>query len=140
MFSSQIWDLEFICCFRARCFQILNKCGHFEWIETYAQRVEQIQGYNDSLPVDSNGAATRELPSVGVENLGSSDIGADRDMRRVARNGELLAESELSQELRKIKKHLKEMIDLQKQGNIIACGFYCCIIAMFFFYLLSIRS
>ena len=46
---------------------------------------------------------------------GSSDMGApgaDREVRRNARNGELPSESELNQELKKIKKHLKQMVDL----------------------------
>ena len=60
-------------------------------------------------------------------------------MAMYARNAELHAESELTEELKKIKKHLMQMIDLQKQANIMAEGFYCCIIALFLFYLLFIR-
>ena len=56
-----------------------------------------------------------------------------------ARNAELHAESKLTEERKKIKKHLMQMIDLQKQANIMAGGFYCCIIALFLFYLLFIR-
>ena len=82
------------------------------------------------------------LPPVGVEILGSSDIGApgaDREVRGNARNGEVLELPELNQELKKIKKQLKQMIDLQKQANLMAGGFYCCIVALFFFYLLIRR-
>lgn len=110
-------------------------------MDDYIERI-QFEGY-----IDSSGAATWELnlggvPPIAVENLGSSDgRGAGRvlPMARYARNAELHAESELNEELKKIKKHLMQMIDLQKQANIMAGGFYCCIIALFFFYLLFIR-
>ena len=73
---------------------------------------------------------------------GSSDMGAtgaDREVRRNARNGELPSESELNQEVKKIKKHVKQMVELQKQANMMAGGFYCCIVALFFVYLLIRR-
>ena len=92
-------------------------------------------------------AATWELnlggvPPTAVENTGSSGGGAGRvvPMAMYARNAELHAESELTEELKKIKKHLMQMIDLQKQANIMAGALvYCCIIALFLFYLLFIR-
>ena len=75
-----------------------------------------------------------------VENLSS---GADRALpmltTRNARNAALPAEYELNEELKKIKKHLHQMVDLQKQANIMAAGFYGSIIVLFFFYLLFIR-
>ena len=118
----------------------MKKCYHFEWIDEYVDRI-QFEGY-----VDSSVAATWELnlggvPPTAVENTGSSGGGAGRvvPMAMYACNVELHAESELTEELKKIKKHLKQMIDLQKQANIMAGGFYCCIIALFLFYLLFIR-
>ena len=107
-------------------------------MDEYVERI-QFEGY-----IDSSGAATWELNLGGVpqmENLGSSDIRAGRvvPMARYARNAELHLESELTGELKKIKKNLMEMIDLQKQANFMAGGFYCCIIALFLFYLLFIR-
>ncbi|XBH74644.1 hypothetical protein VPH35_101555 [Triticum aestivum] len=102
---------------------------------------DSVEGY-----VDSSVAATWELnlrgvPPIAVENTGSSGGGAGRvvPMAMYARNAELHAESELTEELKKVKKHLMQMIDLQKQANIMAGGFYCCIIALFLFYLLFIR-
>jgi hypothetical protein len=109
-------------------------------MDDYIERI-QFEGY-----IDSSGAATWELNLGGVpqmENLGgsSSDRGAGRvvPMARYAHNAELHLESELTEELKKIKKNQMEMIDLQKQANIMAGGFYCCIIALFFLYLLFIR-
>jgi hypothetical protein len=107
-------------------------------MDDYVERI-QFEGY-----IDSSGAATWELNLGGVpqmENLGSSDRGAGRvvPMARYARNAELHLESELTEELKKIKKNQMEMIDLQKQANIMAGGFYCCVIALFLFYLLFIR-
>ena len=109
-------------------------------MDDYIERI-QFEVY-----IDSSGAATWELnlggvPPITVENLGSSDRGAGRvlPMARYARNAELHLESELTGELKKVKKNLMEMIDLQKQANFMAGGFYCCIIALFLFYLLFIR-
>ena len=96
----------------------MKKCYHFEWIDEYVDRI-QFEGY-----VDSSMAATRELnlggvPPISVENTGSSGGGAGRvvPMAMYARNAELHAESELTEELKKIKKHL-----MQKQANIMAEG------------------
>ena len=101
----------------------------------YVERI-QFEAY-----VDSSGTATWELNLGGVPQTESSDRGAGRvvPMAMYACNVELHAESELTEELKKIKKHLMQMIDLQKQANIMAGGFYCCIIALFLFYLLFIR-
>ena len=108
-------------------------------MDIYLERLRR-EGY-----LDSNGAATWELnwgPSLGVQNLdlGSSSA-PDRDVPTTSNacNRAVSAECELNQELKKIKKHLKQMIDLQKQANLMAAGFYCAIIALFLFYMLFIR-
>lgn len=108
--------------------------AYIEWL--------MVEGYIDSIGAANLELNLGELPPVGVEMGGSSEIGAagaDLVARRNARNGELRPESELNQELKKIKKHLKQMLHLQKQANMMAGGFYCCIVAMFFIFLL-IRS
>ena len=76
-----------------------------------------------------------------MENFGSSGRGAGRvvPMAMYACNAESHLESELTEELKKIKKNQMEMIDLQKQAIIMAGGFYCCVVALFMFYLLFIR-
>ncbi|KAE8807036.1 hypothetical protein D1007_16713 [Hordeum vulgare] len=113
--------------------KILKKCDHFEWMDAYIERL-QFEGY-----VDSNGAATWELnlglPLNAVENWGDRAVTTTRNTR----NADLPVESELNgEELKEIRKHLKHMVDLQKQANTMAGGFYGCIIALFF-YLLFIR-
>ena len=70
------------------------------------------------------------LPPLGVDNLGDRAVPTTRNTR----NADLPAESELNEELKKIKKHLKQMLHLQKQANMMAGGFYCCIVAMFFIF------
>uniref|UniRef100_A0A8I6YFJ1 Zinc finger GRF-type domain-containing protein n=1 Tax=Hordeum vulgare subsp. vulgare TaxID=112509 RepID=A0A8I6YFJ1_HORVV len=117
--------------------KILKKCTHFEWIDGFVQRIKS-KGY-----IDSSMASTWELNLGGVpqmENWGSSDRGAGRvvPMARYARKAEPHLESELTEEVKKIKKNQREMINLQKQANIMAVFFYCCVIALFMFYLLFI--
>ena len=46
--------------------------------------------------------------------------------------------AELKGELKKMNKHLRQKIDLKKQANLIAAGFYFCITALGFAYLLII--
>lgn len=107
---------------------MLSKCGHFEWMDEYIARLE-FEG-----SIDLSGGKTQEpnLP-LRVENLGS-----DRAVLTTGRapNAELPAE--LKVELKKINKHLRQMIDLKKQANMMAGGFYSCIICICLFYLLSI--
>ena len=95
-------------------------------MDDYVERI-QFEGY-----VDSSGAATWELNLGGVpqmENFGSSDRGAGRvvPMASYAHNAthaEPHLESQLTEELKKIKKNQMEMINLQKQANIMSGGFY----------------
>jgi hypothetical protein len=48
---------------------------------------------------------------------------------------ELIGDDELKGELKKINNKLKKMMDLKKHSNMMAGAFYCCIVALFFFYL-----
>ena len=57
---------------------------------------------------------------LGVENL-ATDIAVLK-----------MGNEEDHAELKKITKPLKQMLELKKQSNMMAGGFYCCIIAMFF--------
>ena len=91
-------------------------------MDDYVERI-QFEGY-----IDSSGAATWELNLGGVpqmENSGSSDRGAGKvvPMASYARNAEPHLESQLTEELKKMKENQMEMINLQKQANIMARGF-----------------
>ena len=72
--------------------------------------------------------ATRELNLGGLAVENAADKGA-------VPNADLM---ELKGELKKINKHLRQLLDLKKQANMMAGGFFCCIIAMGFLYLLFI--
>ena len=113
-------------------------------MDDYLERIV-FEGYIDSMGAANLQLRLGGLPPVGVEMGESSEMGAPGagiEVKRNARNGELPglpSKSELNQELKKIKKHLKQMVDLQKQANMMAGGFYCCIVALFFVYLLIRR-
>ena len=75
--------------------------------------------------------ATRQL------NLGGAlavESAADRGAVPMMPN-ELV---EVKGELKKMDKQLRQLIDLKKQTNLMAGGFFCCIIAMGFLFLLFI--
>ena len=117
---------------------MLEKCGHFQWMDDYIDRLE-FEG-----AIDLSGAELI-LPSLDVptsRNINfSSDGGADKAVPTAmnARNAKR-AQPELNEELKKIKRHLREMVDLQKQANMMAGGFYACIIVLCSCYLLFIRQ
>ena len=119
---------------------MLKKCSHFEWIDQYVDRLES-EGH-----IDMSDAATRDLilPPFAVERPNFSQgrgARAERpmSMARITRIAELPVEAEVNEELKKVKKLLRQMVDLQKQANRMAGAFYSCIIALFFLYLLFIR-
>ena len=51
----------------------------------------------------------------------------------------MMNSAELKCELKKMGKQLKQLIDLKQQANMMAGAFYCCVIAMGFFYLMFIN-
>ena len=75
------------------------------------------------------------LAPLVVEPVGDS---SGRAGQRVVPLDPMMGNAELMGEVKEVNKQLKKMIDLQKSANLMAAGFYCCIIAMGFFYLLFI--
>ena len=74
------------------------------------------------------------LTPLVVEPVGDS---SDKAGQRVVPPDPMMGNAKLMGKLKKVNKQLK-MIDLKKSANLMAAGFYCCIIAMSFFYLLFI--
>jgi hypothetical protein len=109
----------------------LQKCKHFEWIDEYVERL-QVEGAIVATEVPN---PLNLAPPV-VEPVGdSSEIAG----QRAVRPNPMMGNAELMAELIKVNKNLKKMIELKKSANLMAAGFYCCIIAFVFFYLFFCR-
>ncbi|KAE8810357.1 hypothetical protein D1007_12943 [Hordeum vulgare] len=101
--------------------QIVKICTHFIWLDDYVPRL-QVEGL-----IQFNGAATPKLnlPSA-VRNLVSESAALT------------LGDAYMLGELKNKQKNLNKRIQLKKQVDLIALGFYFCIVALGFAYLLVI--
>ena len=109
----------------------MKKCKHFEWIDEYVERL-QVEGAIVATEVPN----PLNLAPLVVQPMGDSSDGAGQ---RAGPPDPMMGNAELMGELKKVNKQLKKMIDLKKSANLMAAGFYCCIIAMGFFYLFFCR-
>jgi hypothetical protein len=87
---------------------------------------EYIQRLQGMGLLDWKGNATRELSASALDNLPHDSVAP------------MVGDAELKGELKKMNKNLKRMIELKKQSNLIALGFYVGILALGFFYLMVI--
>ncbi|KAE8785374.1 hypothetical protein D1007_40966 [Hordeum vulgare] len=105
----------------------VSPSNHFEWMDEYIERL-QMEGL-----IDSTGAAKMVLDLRSARKM----IGAMKILRYDS-VAPTMGDAEFKGELKKLNKHLRQMIDLTKQANLIVAAFYLCILALGFAYLLII--
>uniref|UniRef100_A0A8I6Y804 GRF-type domain-containing protein n=1 Tax=Hordeum vulgare subsp. vulgare TaxID=112509 RepID=A0A8I6Y804_HORVV len=98
----------------------LKQCAHFEWLAEYIEWI-QLEGASREL----------DLP-LEAEKFGS---GAPVSGNSI---GATAGDAAGTAELKKLNKQMKKLIELKKQGNLMAEIFYVCIIALAFVYVMII--
>jgi hypothetical protein len=83
--------------------------------------IQRLQGIG---LLDWKGDATRELSASALDNFPHDSVTP------------MVGDAELKAELKKMNKNLKRMLELKKQSNLIALGFYVAILTLGFFYLM----
>ncbi|KAI4995462.1 hypothetical protein ZWY2020_035365 [Hordeum vulgare] len=103
----------------------LKQCAHFEWLDEYIERI-QLEGESREL----------DLP-LEAEKFGSgpSRSGAPGSGNSI---GATVGDAAGTAELKKLNKKMKKLIELKKQGNLMAGIFYVCVIALAFVYVMII--
>ena len=91
----------------------MNKCRHFEWLDDYVPRLQT------KALINFNGVATE--PNLVCETFAPT-----------------VGDVDLKGELKMMNKNLRQMIQLKQKANLIALGFYVCIVVVGFAYLLVI--
>uniref|UniRef100_A0A8I6Z3H1 GRF-type domain-containing protein n=1 Tax=Hordeum vulgare subsp. vulgare TaxID=112509 RepID=A0A8I6Z3H1_HORVV len=99
----------------------LKQCAHFEWLDEYIERIE-LEGASREL----------DLP-LEAEKFGSGPSGSGNSIGATVRDATGMAE------LKKLNKKMKKLIELKKQGNLMAGILYVCVIALAFVYVMIIN-
>ncbi|KAI4971877.1 hypothetical protein ZWY2020_002791 [Hordeum vulgare] len=103
----------------------LKQCAHFEWLDEYIERI-QLEGASRELDLPLEAEKFGSGPSGSGAPRSSNSIGAT-----VGNAGGMI-------ELKKLNKKMKKLIELKKQGNLMADFFYVCVIALAFVYVMTI--
>ena len=107
-----IWNLKYldlgIRVWARSSFQDLESCRHFEWMDTY---------------IGDRGLEVEVLPPI-------EPIQARRSPAVEEEISNIAQEFSLNGELVKLNKHLRQMVELKKQSNMMAGAFYVCIVAI----------
>ncbi|KAI4993505.1 hypothetical protein ZWY2020_007818 [Hordeum vulgare] len=97
----------------------LKQCAHFEWLDEYIERI-QLEGASRELDLPL------EAEKFGSGSSGSGPRGSGNSI------GATVGDAGGMAELKKLNKQMKKLIELNKQGNLMAGIFYVCVIAHLF--------
>ncbi|KAM3400795.1 hypothetical protein ACQJBY_005560 [Aegilops geniculata] len=115
----------------------LKQCTHFEWLDEYIERI-QLEGASGELDLPLE---AEKLGKFGSGPSGSGAPGFGNSIGGAHSIGAIVGDAGVTVELKKLNKHMKKLIELRKQGNLMglmAGLFYVCVIALAFVYVMII--
>ena len=110
----------------------MKQCFHFEWLDEYIERIQGLDGASG----ERGELDLVDLP-LEAEKFGSP-FGSGPSESGCNAIGATMGDAGVTAELNKLNKQMKKLIELKKQGNLMAGLFYACVIALAFVHVMII--